>query len=496
MVLCRSNTTTTSQNNYTSGSGAAGIDSGMGSETSSLLLSDKNSDKSETENNYSLLRVESLSLQLNSDPGGVALAMAALFKDMKFHGKNIPVNPGQLFGLVCKRSPQFRGMEQQDAHELLRHLMDALRTEEVKRQKTAILKYFGLTEKTDPKTVNDTLKRKLQALGRHSNHTPIDKIFGGQLVSTIVCETCHNSSQIYEPFLDLSLSLHEEKEKRPQVNSGSKQTANNVNKETELEEESINNINKKAAAEKNSVKTSKKSKAQQKRAKKQERKMKQKNNQVYEEQQIETETGSKDNAHRDDESKEDIVTESPSKSDEKSTLEADTTKLQAETELVAKSETKPEEKSRETKKEKKDAIKTANLKDSKKENNKQPSNTKTKEKPKPEPEPEPEPSPEILLLNKFQALLLKAKKDQEEVDQMLNCGNSTSAAVDKFENAGKKEEPNKRIIAGSEEVNIMSYIIYKNKSLVTLRDFFFKKSYRNFILFFVLLGRRGRIFYW
>merc|ERR1711879_188391 len=141
-------------------------------------------------------------------------------------------------------------------------------------------KYFGLTEKTDPKTVNDTLKRKLQALGRHSNHTPIDKIFGGQLVSTIVCETCHNSSQIYEPFLDLSLSLHEEKEKRPQVNSGSKQTANNVNKETELEEESINNINKKAAAEKNSM-------AQQKRAKKQERKMKQKNNQVYEEQQIE-----------------------------------------------------------------------------------------------------------------------------------------------------------------------------------------------------------------
>ena len=168
MVLCRSTTSTTSQNNYT-GAG----DSGMGSETSSLLLSDKNSEKSDVEN-YSLLRVESLSLQLN-EPGGVTLALAALFKDMKTSGKNIPVNPGQLFGLVCKRSPQFRGMEQQDAHELLRHLMDALRTEEVKRQKTAILKYFGLTEKTDPKTVNDNLKRKLQALGRHSNHTQIGK---------------------------------------------------------------------------------------------------------------------------------------------------------------------------------------------------------------------------------------------------------------------------------------------------------------------------------
>jgi hypothetical protein len=43
----------------------------------------------------------------------------------------------------------------------------------------------------------------------------VDKLFGGQLVSTIVCEQCHNSSQIYEPFLDLSLPLIEEKQQRP-----------------------------------------------------------------------------------------------------------------------------------------------------------------------------------------------------------------------------------------------------------------------------------------
>ena len=40
--------------------------------------------------------------------------------------------------------------------------MDSLRTEEVKRQKTAILKQFGLSEKTDPKTVSAIVKRKLQ----------------------------------------------------------------------------------------------------------------------------------------------------------------------------------------------------------------------------------------------------------------------------------------------------------------------------------------------
>ena len=77
-------------------------------------------------------------------------------------GKPGANNPGHLFGQVCRRSPQFRGFQQQDAHELLRHLMDSLRTEEVKRQKTAILKQFGLSEKTDPKTVSAKIKRKLQ----------------------------------------------------------------------------------------------------------------------------------------------------------------------------------------------------------------------------------------------------------------------------------------------------------------------------------------------
>ena len=49
-----------------------------------------------------------------------------------------------VMNLICsqisKRSPQFRGMHQQDAHELLRHLTEGVRAEEVKRQKSAILK--------------------------------------------------------------------------------------------------------------------------------------------------------------------------------------------------------------------------------------------------------------------------------------------------------------------------------------------------------------------
>ena len=106
-------------------------------------------------------------------------------------------------------------MQQQDSHELLRYLMDGLKNEESKRQKSAVLKYFGLSEKSDPKNVANHLKRKLQAYGRESNHTLLDRIFSGQMVSTIVCEVCHHSSHTYEQFLDLSLPVVEDKPVKP-----------------------------------------------------------------------------------------------------------------------------------------------------------------------------------------------------------------------------------------------------------------------------------------
>jgi len=99
--------------------------------------------------------------------------------------------------------------------------MDGMKNEEVRRQKTAILKNFGLTEKTDPKLVAKHLRRKLQAYGRMGSHTLLDKIFSGQMVSTIVCEECHHSSQNYEQFLDLSLPVVEDKPSKPNKKNSS-----------------------------------------------------------------------------------------------------------------------------------------------------------------------------------------------------------------------------------------------------------------------------------
>ena len=93
--------------------------------------------------------------------------------------------------------------------------MDGLRNEEQRRQKSAILKHFGLTEKTDPKSVVKSMRRKLRVYGRQANHTLLDRVFSGQLVSTIVCEECGHSSRRYEQFLDISLPVVEDKPHKP-----------------------------------------------------------------------------------------------------------------------------------------------------------------------------------------------------------------------------------------------------------------------------------------
>ena len=85
---------------------------------------------------------------------------------------------------ICKKSTQFQGGDQQDAHELLRCLLEAMKNEEITRAKRAILKAFALNEKTDPNSVNCRLRKIIKGYGKQATHTVIDQIFSGQLLST------------------------------------------------------------------------------------------------------------------------------------------------------------------------------------------------------------------------------------------------------------------------------------------------------------------------
>lgn len=87
--------------------------------------------------------------------------------------------PRALLGAVTGVAPQFRGHQQQDAHELLRCLLDGLRSEE-------------------QRAAGPDGGRVLSA---------VDALFSGVLCSRVTCLVCGGCSRKAEAFFDLSLSL-------------------------------------------------------------------------------------------------------------------------------------------------------------------------------------------------------------------------------------------------------------------------------------------------
>jgi len=110
-------------------------------------------------------------------------------------------NPSSLFSAISMKAPRFRGWQQQDAHELLRYLLDGIRTEECKRFLDGIENFVKEEDKE---------KRKLfiKALSENSERCCVDSIFGGSLLQMIQCSKCGHISNSLEPFLDLSLPLN------------------------------------------------------------------------------------------------------------------------------------------------------------------------------------------------------------------------------------------------------------------------------------------------
>uniref|UniRef100_A0A915DEW4 ubiquitinyl hydrolase 1 n=1 Tax=Ditylenchus dipsaci TaxID=166011 RepID=A0A915DEW4_9BILA len=113
-------------------------------------------------------------------------------------------NPRGLFDQIARKATRFRGWQQQDAHELLRYLLDGLRQEEIGRFKRAFHSYYEI-ESDIALDKEQTLLCKAFVEGPAK---PIlDAVFGGVLQQTIVCSKCHHVSVTFEPFLDLSLPL-------------------------------------------------------------------------------------------------------------------------------------------------------------------------------------------------------------------------------------------------------------------------------------------------
>ncbi|XP_040279103.1 ubiquitin carboxyl-terminal hydrolase 16 isoform X1 [Bufo bufo] len=143
-------------------------------------------------------------VKLEQQPGPLTLAMWQFLTEMQETKKGV-VTPKELFSQVCKKALRFRGYQQQDSQELLRYLLDGIRGEEIQRVSLALSK----TLQDDSDTMDEEEVKKLvkECEKRRSIPNFVDRLFGGELTSTIMCETCCTVSLVHESFLDLSLPV-------------------------------------------------------------------------------------------------------------------------------------------------------------------------------------------------------------------------------------------------------------------------------------------------
>ncbi|KAJ3033001.1 Ubiquitin carboxyl-terminal hydrolase 16, partial [Rhizophlyctis rosea] len=113
--------------------------------------------------------------------GALSRSFAGLLNSVHSAKGGYSINPSELFHKISNKWSMYKRMGQQDSHELMRRLLDGLKEEVLKKDEKgkAIPKQF----------------------------TYIDDVFGGKLVSVMVCHTCKNVSYSYEDFMDLSLPI-------------------------------------------------------------------------------------------------------------------------------------------------------------------------------------------------------------------------------------------------------------------------------------------------
>ncbi|XP_012665152.1 ubiquitin carboxyl-terminal hydrolase 16 isoform X2 [Otolemur garnettii] len=174
-------------------------------------------------------------LEINLEPPGpLTLAMSQFLNEMQETKKGI-VTPKELFSQVCKKAVRFKGYQQQDSQELLRYLLDGMRAEEHQRVSKGILKAFGnSTEKLD-----EELKNKVKDYEKKKAIPSfVDRIFGGELTSTIMCDECRTVSLVHESFLDLSLPVLDDQSGKKSINDKNlKKTMEDEDEDSEEEKD-------------------------------------------------------------------------------------------------------------------------------------------------------------------------------------------------------------------------------------------------------------------
>ncbi|OXB82045.1 UNVERIFIED_CONTAM: hypothetical protein H355_004128 [Colinus virginianus] len=115
-----------------------------------------------------------------------------------WQGSQTAFSPESLFYVVWKIMPNFRGYQQQDAHEFMRYLLDHLHLE--------LQGGFNGVSRSVILQENSSLTASSKCCINGAS-TVVTAIFGGILQNEVNCLICGTESRKFDPFLDLSLDI-------------------------------------------------------------------------------------------------------------------------------------------------------------------------------------------------------------------------------------------------------------------------------------------------
>lgn len=156
------------------------------------------------------------------------------------------LKPKELLASIGQKYDQYLDFRQQDAHEFLRHLLDAMQMEEVdiikkrqpsvkgkKRKRLPVKAHVSTTDAHDRMHIGQSPLAQVVSVPDGDPSPPeeetlapfVDMLFGGKLASILVCQACKHVSHTYEDFNDLSLSIKAEDYARERKRDKLKQLA-------------------------------------------------------------------------------------------------------------------------------------------------------------------------------------------------------------------------------------------------------------------------------
>ncbi|CAI6357829.1 unnamed protein product [Macrosiphum euphorbiae] len=118
--------------------------------------------------------------------------------------------PSALLESLRKKCKMFIGYSQHDSHELLRHLLDSVRDDDLQRYQRTLIHHYGLSMRVETSELDEKKTAIIKELGKKLQDNVVlrpDHVFKGELMSIIQCQTCGYKSEVTESFLDLSLPI-------------------------------------------------------------------------------------------------------------------------------------------------------------------------------------------------------------------------------------------------------------------------------------------------